>query len=286
MAMNIPFVGFQPVTTSEHMAGFGVFGLIQLVGFISFLEPKIGAKNIRRVTFWTILAILALGIFIFTILTSAGYIQPWNGRFYSLWDTGYAIIHLPLIASVSEHQPTRWSMYFNDLACLPLFGIAGIFYCFKKCSNSSIFLVIYVLFSAYFSGIMVRLLLTLSPVLCVLAAISISVTLTEIFKPNQDIIQTEKLVEIVETPSEPISDSTSDSTSGSKVTKMATVKSTPISEYLKNNIFLTKLIVLITMGGACLHYLFHSHQVIERNYSNPSIILTGQLGGKGGKETG
>ena len=30
MAMNIPFVGFQPVETSEHMAGFGVFGLIQL----------------------------------------------------------------------------------------------------------------------------------------------------------------------------------------------------------------------------------------------------------------
>ena len=30
MAMCIPFVGFQPVTTSEHMAGFGVFGLIQV----------------------------------------------------------------------------------------------------------------------------------------------------------------------------------------------------------------------------------------------------------------
>lgn len=30
MAMQIPFVGFQPVKTSEHMAAFGVFGLLQV----------------------------------------------------------------------------------------------------------------------------------------------------------------------------------------------------------------------------------------------------------------
>lgn len=28
--MQIPFVGFQPVKTSEHMAAFGVFGLLQV----------------------------------------------------------------------------------------------------------------------------------------------------------------------------------------------------------------------------------------------------------------
>ena len=30
MAMNIPFVGFQPIKTSEHMASAGVFGLLQV----------------------------------------------------------------------------------------------------------------------------------------------------------------------------------------------------------------------------------------------------------------
>lgn len=30
MAMQIPFVGFQPVKTSEHMAAAGVFGLLQV----------------------------------------------------------------------------------------------------------------------------------------------------------------------------------------------------------------------------------------------------------------
>ena len=30
LAMQIPFVGYQPVGTSEHMAAFGVFGLLQV----------------------------------------------------------------------------------------------------------------------------------------------------------------------------------------------------------------------------------------------------------------
>jgi dolichyl-diphosphooligosaccharide--protein glycosyltransferase len=39
LAMQIPFVGFQPVKTSEHMAAFGVFGLLQvrIVKFLSLL---------------------------------------------------------------------------------------------------------------------------------------------------------------------------------------------------------------------------------------------------------
>lgn len=34
MAMQVPFVGFQPVKTSEHMAAAGVFGLLQVDSFI------------------------------------------------------------------------------------------------------------------------------------------------------------------------------------------------------------------------------------------------------------
>ena len=62
MAMNIPFVGFQPVTTSEHMAGFGVFGLLQLVGFMSYLEPKLGRENVKRLFKFILLTVIGLGI--------------------------------------------------------------------------------------------------------------------------------------------------------------------------------------------------------------------------------
>lgn len=33
-------------------------------------------------------------------------IAPWTGRFYSLLDPSYAKNNIPIIASVSEHQPT------------------------------------------------------------------------------------------------------------------------------------------------------------------------------------
>jgi len=55
------------------------------------------------------------------VLTAAGYIRPWGGRFYSLWDTGYAKKYIPIIASVSEHQPTAWTSFFFDLNSMVFF---------------------------------------------------------------------------------------------------------------------------------------------------------------------
>ena len=52
---------------------------------------------------------------VFTIL---GKIAPWTGRFYSLLDPSYAKNNIPIIASVSEHQPTAWSSFYFDLQML------------------------------------------------------------------------------------------------------------------------------------------------------------------------
>lgn len=48
----------------------------------------------------------------------SGKISPWTGRFYSLLDPSYAKNNIPIIASVSEHQPTTWSSYYFDLQLL------------------------------------------------------------------------------------------------------------------------------------------------------------------------
>lgn len=50
-----------------------------------------------------------------TLLTLTGKVSPWTGRFYSLLDPSYAKNHIPIIASVSEHQPTSWSSFYFDL---------------------------------------------------------------------------------------------------------------------------------------------------------------------------
>lgn len=76
MAMNIPFVGFQPVTTSEHMAGFGVFGLLQLVGFMSYLEPKLGRENVKRLFKFILLTVIGLGVSAIIVRVSIQNLNP------------------------------------------------------------------------------------------------------------------------------------------------------------------------------------------------------------------
>lgn len=53
-----------------------------------------------------------------TSMFLSGKISPWTGRFYSLLDPSYAKNNIPIIASVSEHQPTTWSSYYFDLQLL------------------------------------------------------------------------------------------------------------------------------------------------------------------------
>ena len=128
MAMNIPFVGFQPLTTSEHMASFGVFGLIQLVALHKKIVTNFDEVARRRILIVLILTIVGIGVGGMVALVAAGVVAPWSGRFYSLWDTQYARIHLPLISSVSEHQPTNYWSYFLDLHALPMLAGAGLWY--------------------------------------------------------------------------------------------------------------------------------------------------------------
>ena len=108
------------------------------------------------------------------LLTFAGVIAPVTGRFYSLWDTGYAKIHIPIIASVSEHQPTAWPAFFFDLNMLIWLFPAGVYMCFRDLKDEQVFVVIYAVLASYFAGVMVRLMLTLTPIVCVAAAIALS----------------------------------------------------------------------------------------------------------------
>jgi dolichyl-diphosphooligosaccharide--protein glycosyltransferase len=173
-SMQIPFVGFQPVRTSEHMASAGVFLLLNAFAFLKYIQSFLTRSEIKMFFFTAITSIAGVVFLGVVLLTYAGYIAPWSGRFYSLWDTGYAKIHIPIIASVSEHQPTTWFSFFFDLHLLvPTFPI-GLWYCIKEVNDERVFIALYAITAAYFAGVMVRLMLTLTPVVCVLSAIAFS----------------------------------------------------------------------------------------------------------------
>lgn len=136
------------------MAAFGVFGLCQIHAFVDYLRSKLNAQQFE-VLFKSVISLvgfilLSVGtvlmltgeilhiqkaefydhpklllvidlyysrLFICCFLAS-GKISPWTGRFYSLLDPSYAKNNIPIIASVSEHQPTTWSSYYFDLQLL------------------------------------------------------------------------------------------------------------------------------------------------------------------------
>eukprot|EP01156_Anaeramoeba_ignava_P013896 Anaeramoba_ignava/a607742_220.p1 GENE.a607742_220~~a607742_220.p1 ORF type:complete len:487 (-),score=107.27 a607742_220:219-1679(-) len=174
LSMQVTWVGYLPVQSSEHMAGLGVFGLLQLYGGYIWIQSLLPQQHV--VKFIKILGIFTVvtstvGLIIATFL---GYVSPWGGRFYSLLDPTYAKENIPIIASVSEHQPTAWGSYFFDLHILIFLFPAGIYFCIKELNDGKIFLILYALTSAYFSGVMVRLMLVLAPISCVLGAISVT----------------------------------------------------------------------------------------------------------------
>lgn len=139
LSMQIPFVGFQPIRTSEHMAAMGIFCLLQAVGFLYYVRSKLTKAAFKKF-FLVALGIAAvIGVLGLTALSYAGYVAPWSGRFYSLWDTGYAKIHIPIITSVSEHQPTTWTSFFFDLHVLVCIFPAGVWFCIKEINDERVF---------------------------------------------------------------------------------------------------------------------------------------------------
>ncbi|XP_011138057.1 dolichyl-diphosphooligosaccharide--protein glycosyltransferase subunit STT3B isoform X3 [Harpegnathos saltator] len=184
LSMQIPFVGFQPIRTSEHMAAGGVFGLLIFIAALRYLRTVLTKSEMKY--FGGVVAVTAVMLlFVLIALTYAGVVAPWSGRFYSLWDTGYAKIHIPIIASVSEHQPTTWFSFFFDLHILVTTFPVGLWYCIKHINDERVFVILYAISAVYFAGVMVRLMLTLTPVVCMLAGVSFS-KLLELFLKEED----------------------------------------------------------------------------------------------------
>merc|ERR1712038_1085904 len=178
LSMQISFVGFQPVQTSEHMMSLGVFGLCQIHSFIDYLRANMTKENFATLTKTIAICVATVISGGVAVMTLSGKVAPWTGRFYSLLDPSYAKNNIPIIASVSEHQPTAWSSFYFDLQILTFLFPAGLYYCFKNLSDHNIFIILYGVTSVYFAGVMVRLMLVLAPVMCILSGIAVSASLT------------------------------------------------------------------------------------------------------------
>uniref|UniRef100_A0A8C9XSQ2 Dolichyl-diphosphooligosaccharide--protein glycosyltransferase subunit STT3B n=1 Tax=Sander lucioperca TaxID=283035 RepID=A0A8C9XSQ2_SANLU len=185
LSMQIPFVGFQPIRTSEHMAAAGVFALLQAYAFLQYLKDRLTRQEFQTLFFLGVS--LAAGNLLYNLSQHSQCAQPNMNSILSVSPSfcpppitlpppflSYAKIHIPIIASVSEHQPTTWVSFFFDLHILVCTFPAGLWFCIKNINDERVFVALYAISAVYFAGVMVRLMLTLTPVVCMLSAVAFS----------------------------------------------------------------------------------------------------------------
>jgi dolichyl-diphosphooligosaccharide--protein glycosyltransferase len=260
-SMQVPFVGFLPVRSSDHMAALGVFGLIQLVGAADFLRTHLKGKQFQTLLRALVLVVFGISFAGLVLLTLSGTIAPWSGRFYSLWDTGYAKIHIPIIASVSEHQPTAWPSFFFDLNMLIWIFPAGVYMCFRDLKDEQVFIVIYAVLASYFAGVMVRLMLTLTPVVCVASAMAISQILDAFL--------------VADTPAEKGKVEV-EGNGASKIPVSGQLGATKIP-FVGIYAPMSKIVTVSAITSYLLLFVLHCTWVTSNAYSSPSVVLASKM---------
>lgn len=207
--------------------------------------------------------------------------------------------YIPIIASVSEHQPTAWPSFYMDLHFLIFLFPAGVVMCFRTLRDEHIFVIIYAVVASYFAGVMVRLMLTLTPVVCVSAAVALSSLMDTYLDPTEPDVENESSPTSV-MGTNVVSTTTPATPATSKKTKKNKEKETPapapaggvLGELVSNvassavaaksatgdkqGIFGldTRVVVLLNTIGMLLFFVVHCTWVTSNAYSSPSVVLS------------
>lgn len=139
---------------------------------------------------------------------------------------------------------------------------AGVYLCFQDLRDEHVFIVVYALFGSYFAGVMVRLMLTLTPVVCVAAAMAVSQildTYLSLDQPKEEDIQTDT----TDPPSK-------------KASKQGGLRATDKpSVGIFNNI--SKIVVTGAMSIYLFMFVTHCTWVTSNAYSSPSVVLASRM---------
>ncbi len=279
MAMNVPFVGFNVVEQAECAASHGVFVLIQVRALYDLLGiSKLPAATVRQAV-----TVVAVG----GVMTVAGLLvtlqllgkTQWTGRSLSLLDPTYASKYIPIIASVSEHQPTSWTSFFFDLhLCVP-FAPVGLYFLFQDLNDAKVFLILYGTITWYFAGVMVRLMLTLAPAACMLAAVGLSEVLNtfsghlklSLSQAGQDTAAVDAGDSTPASSSKPKKGKSKKSSASSAgvFAEMGALYKGPVVPFPVP----VASAVLVGVASLLAFYALHATYVASEAYSSPSIVL-------------
>ena len=271
MAMTVPFVGFNVIKQAECAASHGVFILLQVYAAIIFLFSVIDAKTMQKILqflAFIVVAGVACGLISLQLL---GKVQ-WSGRSLTLLDPTYASKFIPIIASVSEHQPTTWSSFLFDLHILVPLAPVGLFFLYSNVTDGGVFVILYGTLAWYFAGVMVRLMLTLAPIACILSAIGISEIITKFSALLKISIWKHVLfIASMFRKKMPAPDKEDNDNNTNKNGRELSESDENVTKYT-----VSPFLSLIVITGSLLlllSYSYHATYVSSLAYSSPSIVI-------------
>ncbi|MHA1585212.1 MAG: STT3 domain-containing protein, partial [Promethearchaeota archaeon] len=154
--------------------------LVFLIGF-HFLYIQKNKKIYNTVLRIIKISSIPIALALVIIIWQAPQILPWNlgGRLLSILNPNIRE-SFHLVASVGEHAPSPWSVfYFNSMIPI-LLVIPGIYFALRRANAEDFLMVILVITLFYFTGSMIRIILLLAPALALIGAYGLSNILKQI----------------------------------------------------------------------------------------------------------
>lgn len=143
----------------------------------------------------------------------------------------------------------------------------GVLLCFQTLRDEHVFVVIYAIMASYFAGVMVRLMLTLTPVVCVAAAIAISTLLDTYIDPQEP-----------SNPDAPLAEAASNTAATATKKSASTSAGTTKADKKKSVTYGlfgidTRIAVIFNTFFLLLLFVLHCTWTTSHAYSSPSVVL-------------
>ncbi|KAI3740854.1 hypothetical protein L2E82_31328 [Cichorium intybus] len=196
--------------------------------------------------------------------------KGWSGRSLSLLDPTYASKYIPIIASVSEHQPPTWPSYFMDLNVLAFLVPVGIIACFSPLSDAISFVILYIVTSAcILSGIALSEAFDVFTRSIKFYISGLSKTIqTQVRDAVSNVLETDKKQDLLKEKEKP---------SKKKMKKEKVIVEVENTEKRGLSLILpidTSIFALFLIVLLATFYVVHSLWAVAETYSAPSIVLT------------
>lgn len=271
LVAQLPIVGMNAFRGGEHIASHAV--AIVCAGIVAYECWRPRLSRLGRAT----LAVLALlpGALVAFLLKSR--ICQMAGRTLTLIDPTYAAKFVPIIASVSEHQPSTWFNLAFDMDTSVMAGAApGLLVCLSPTSFGRhgqglglFFLAMFAVTSTYFAAVMSRMTLVATPAACLVAAVGYTHVMALVIQASRP------------ASAEALASGTVDNYSSELSLDEDVKGDEPINQPARSSFF--NLVFLFFVFTLLANGVLHATWTAASVFANPSVIIEQSLSQSGAR---